>query len=235
MGTRLRPITRQINKHLVPILNKPMVMYPLETLKHLGVTDIMIVSGGGHIGGFADFFGDGSEFGVSLTYRAQKEAGGIAQALFLAKDFVGSNDAVVILGDNIFENDGLQPLYNFQSGVASIYVKDVSDPHRFGVLAPDESGSGWSIEEKPVSPRTSKAVTGLYVYPPEVFDVIPQLSPSKRGELEITDVNNYFLAKNDMVIKEVGGFWGDAGTPESLYRAIKYVAEKEGLDPLTSK
>lgn len=228
-GTRLLPITKQVNKHLVPILNRPMIMYPIETLKHFGITDIMIVSGGGHVGGFADFLGDGSDFDVQLTYRAQKEAGGIAQALGLAEQFVGSDKVVVILGDNVFDNPAIQ-IRDLPKNDAAIFCKQVPNMTRFGVLRQDVPG--FSIVEKPSTILDSDtAVTGLYVYPNDVFSVIKTLKPSPRGELEITDVNNYYLKNVRCQINflKPDAFWSDAGTPESLYKAIKYVAEKQGF------
>lgn len=214
-GTRLRPATYAMNKHMVPILNKPMILYPLETLKSLGITDILIVSGGNHIGAFADFLGDGSEYGVSLTYRVQKEAGGIAQALLLAEGFI-DGPFVVILGDNVFENEGLK-----LGKDATLFVKSVDDPTRFGVYDPETH----LIEEKPVFPPTNLAVTGLYHYPPEVLLYAKTLEPSERGELEITDVNNWCLSYFDVDVVPVPGFWSDAGTPESLARTTAWALQ----------
>lgn len=219
-GTRLLPVTRVINKHMVPILNIPMIMYPLETLKSFGIKDIMIVSGGEHIGSIADFLGDGSEFDVSLTYRVQKEAGGIAQALGLAKDFVCDQKVAVILGDNIFDNNGLTIP---EDSEFALFVKKVNDAFRFGVINDAEN----AIIEKPKGATDGWAVTGLYVYPSEVFDIIPTLKPSARGELEITDVNNYFLSKIEKrTIKRLETFWSDAGTPESLKEVINWAYDK---------
>jgi glucose-1-phosphate thymidylyltransferase len=229
LGTRLQPITRQINKHLVPILNKPMVQYPLETLKAFGVTEILIVTGGGHVGGFAEFFEDGSDYGVNLTYLAQKKAGGIAQALSLAEDFAHGEQITVILGDNIFGHvDTPHPL----STEACIFVTpDVFDKSRFGVYR--IAGGNPQIIEKPNRIMDwDMVVTGLYIYPPDVFDVIRQMKPSARGEYEITDVNDYYLKRHRLAVIPLAAdcFWSDAGVPESLYRAIRYVAKKEGLD-----
>ncbi len=222
-GTRLRPITRVTNKHMVPILNRPMILYPLETLKnYLGVTDILIVSGGEHVGDIAEFLGDGSEFGVTLTYRVQKEAGGIAQALKLAENFSRGEPVAVILGDNIFDNEALGA-FTYTPWMAKFYIKAVEDPQRFGVIA--KINNTYRIFEKPKERISDKAVTGLYIYPPEVFDILPTLLPSERGELEISDVNNYFLAADRFELSEVKGFWSDAGTPESLYRAIVWAQE----------
>lgn len=233
-GTRLLPATKVINKHMVPVLNKPMIMYPLETLKHFGITDIMIVSGGGHIGGIADFLGDGSEFGVLLTYRVQTEAGGIAQALALAKDFVGSDSVTVILGDNIFQNKSLSKKLPEGVGTegAMLFFAEVKDPSRFGVPVfeggspnPFESNI-LKIEEKPKKPKSDLAVTGLYIYPPNVFDIIPKLKPSRRGELEITDVNNWYVKNKKCAYQWFRGFWSDAGTPESLKDVINWAYEQ---------
>ena len=222
-GTRLRPATYLINKHLVPILNKPMVLYPLETLKSLGITDILIVSGGDHIGGFAEFLGDGSAYGVNLTYKVQTEAGGIAQALGLASDFAGGQSVAVILGDNVFDNSTFEGFTPGTLGYAHLFVKKVDDPERFGVLRSVRDDSDFEIIEKPTDPKvTDMAVTGLYIYPNEVFAVVPSLKPSARGELEITDVNNYFIKKRNYNIHEVRGFWSDAGTRESLKKTIDW-------------
>lgn len=219
-GTRLLPATKVVNKHMIPILNKPMILYPLETLKELGCTDIMVVSGGGHIGGIAEFLGDGSDYGVQFTYRVQKEAGGIAQALGLAREFAGDNPIAVILGDNVFDNRNL----SLQIGsmlAAHIWVKEVEDPTRFGVLRTDPKGNIIGIVEKPASKQPGDyAVTGLYVYPPSVFDVIETLVPSARGELEITDVNNHYL--KNCTVHRILDFWSDAGTPESLKEVIDW-------------
>lgn len=232
-GTRLLPATKVINKHMIGILNKPMIMYPLETLKHLGIKDIMIVSGGGHIGGIADFLEDGSEYGVSLTYRVQKDAGGIAQALGLAKDFVGKEAVTVILGDNIFENKSIPK--DLPKGVgkdkAMFFFAEVKDPQRFGVPVfkggtPSFDAELIKIEEKPKKPKCNLSVTGLYIYPPNVFDIIPKLKPSGRGELEITDVNNFYIKSKKCAFKWFTGFWSDCGTPNSLFETTKWIYEK---------
>lgn len=243
MGTRLAPITRSINKHLVPVLNNPMILYPLETLKALGIKDIMIVSGGDHIGGIAEFFGDGSEYGVNLTYRVQKEAGGIAQAIGLAKGFADDNLAV-ILGDNIFDNKGInqQAAINLDRtsslwtgrGTAAIFLARVKDPQRFGVPVFGKKKINGKmvktilkIEEKPKEPKSQYAVTGLYIYPcSELFEVIKNLKPSKRGELEVTDINNYFIKNQRMCAVKLNTFWSDAGTRDSLKRTVNWAYQK---------
>jgi len=215
-GSRLLPATKVVNKHMIPILNKPMIMYPLETLKSLGITDIMIISGGEHIGGIADFLGDGSELGVNLTYRIQREASGIAQALSLAEAFVGDEQFAVILGDNIFDNNIAIPIPQ----KCGIVLKHVDDPRRFGVLTVNNMTGVKKIIEKPkeipASDVPPMAVIGLYFYTSEVFDFIRTLEPSERGELEITDVNNYCLATLPTDIITYEGYWSDAGTVDSL-------------------
>ena len=204
----------------MPVYNRQMIFYPLDTLKRFGLQDILIVSGGNHLGGFIDLLGDGSDYEVNLTYRVQKEAGGIAQALGVAEDFSSNADnVVVILGDNIFENDKLIYTPKLNKEKAAIYVKEVEDAKRFGVLNKDKT----KIIEKPKDPETNLAVTGLYIYPKEVFNIIPTLIPSARGESEITDVNNHFLLKEKCAIINYEGFWSDAGTFESLHNSSEWV------------
>jgi glucose-1-phosphate thymidylyltransferase len=229
-GTRLQPATLTTNKHLLAVLNKPMILYPISTLKRLGVTDILLVTGGNHVGAFADFLGDGSAYGVNITYKVQGEAGGIAQALSLAEDYYSGyrGNVVVILGDNIYDNDAL--FHSFLSGIpvtgltgesAILFVKEVKDAGRFGV-AEIEDGFITNIEEKPEHPKSPYAVTGLYIYPKDVFKILPKLTPSARGELEITDVNNHYVKKGLCSAIKIDGFWSDAGTPDSLYDVIKW-------------
>lgn len=228
-GTRLRPLTSIVNKHLLGVYNKPMVLYPLETLKSLGIKNILIVSGGEHIGWFTEFLGDGSDFGVDLTYKVQKGAGGIAEALGLAKDFAGKDKIMVVLGDNIFDNTKIKVPKNLENKEACVFVtKDVDDMKRFGVLFQSKkSGKRW-ITEKPQDLEESQgAITGLYIYPPDVFDVIETLKPSGRGELEITDVNNHYLNKKLLRDTEFKGFWSDAGTFESLSRASEWARSEK--------
>lgn len=216
-GTRLRPLTLITNKHLLPVYNKPMILYPLETLKSLGIKEILIVSGGEYIGKFTEFLGDGTDFGVSLTYRVQKGAGGIAQALSLAEDFVGEHFAV-ILGDNIFDTPVKPP----QS--CGMVIKEVSDPQRFGVYYEGK------IIEKPKEPQSNKIVTGLYFYTKEIFSFIKNLKPSARGELEITDVNNWCLQNLPTEIIEYDGYWSDAGTFESLFTSSEKIRNNKNDD-----
>jgi glucose-1-phosphate thymidylyltransferase len=222
-GSRLYPLTKVTNKHLLPVYDKPMICYPLEMLIDAGIDEIMIVSGRGHAGHFLELLGSGSEFGVSITYEIQEEAGGIAQALGLAKTWAGKDDISVILGDNVFEDRVREEVDNFESG-ARIFLKDVQDPQRFGV-AEVNGNKVVQIEEKPANPKSNLAVTGLYMYDSRVFDIIRQLKPSGRGELEITDVNNAYIKKGEMRFSVLKGFWSDAGTFESLMRASLMVQE----------
>lgn len=226
-GGRLWPATAVLNKHLIPILNKPMILYPLETLSRVfGVTDVLLVSGGNHVGAFAEFLGDGSAYGVNLTYRVQKEAGGIAQALGLARDFVGAERCVVILGDNIFDNESLAQEIRPPTGQeAYVFLKDIgAEARRFGVAAFGKEGEVVALVEKPADPPSSYAVTGLYSFPPDVFERIAALVPSHRGELEITDLNQGYLAQNRLSAQKIGAFWSDAGTPESLGTVVAWAA-----------
>lgn len=234
-GTRLLPATKITNKHLIPILNKPMIEYPLETLIKLGCKEILVVTGGDHIGDIASYLGDGSDYGVELTYRVQKEAGGIGQAIGLAKGFANGERIAVILGDNIFNNNFIDDdfLKLIDDDNAHLFVKSVFDPSRFGVLYIDPDTGIHRIVEKPKEPESDKAVTGLYIYPSEVFDVIPALKPSDRGELEVTDINNHFIKRNLCVGHDLDGkmgaeaFWSDAGTPKSLHEVINWAFNKK--------
>jgi glucose-1-phosphate thymidylyltransferase len=225
-GSRLYPLTKVTNKHLLPVYNKPMIFYPLETLKKLGINDICIVSGGEHITDFIRLLGSGSEFEVKLTYKVQDGPKGIAHALLQAEEFVKKGEkATVILGDNIFEKVKV-PLNVFSDKNAYIYLKEVEDPERFGVAKLSDSGEVIKILEKPKSPISKFAVTGLYIYPNDVFDFIKTLKPSQRGELEITDVNNWYLKQERLKVVFLDGFWSDAGTFESLLKATLFVANK---------
>lgn len=220
-GSRLYPLTKVTNKHLLPVYDKPMIYYPIQTLINAGIKEIMIVSGKGHAGHFLELLGSGSELGVRLTYEIQEEAGGIAQALGLAEDFADNSPVTMILGDNIFQDNIIDSVKSFTSG-AKIFLKEVSDAHRFGVAEIDGNRI-ISIEEKPKIPKSSLAVTGLYIYDSRVFEIIRNLKPSGRGELEITDVNNAYVRMSEMEYSILEGFWSDAGTFESLFRASELV------------
>jgi|SRR3989344_8888445 len=223
-GSRMLPCTKVTNKHLLPVYDKPMIYYPLQTLIDAGIKEILIVSGPGHAGDFLNLLGSGKEFGVRLTFEIQDEAGGIAQALGLAEKFAGKDPVTVILGDNIFEDDMKSHIQSF-SGGAKIFLKEVHDPERFGV-AELKGEKVLGIEEKPKKPKSNWAVTGLYIYDNDVFKIIKTLKPSGRGELEITDVNNYYVKKGTMHAAVFKGFWSDAGTFDSLLRASQLVKEK---------
>lgn len=222
-GSRLYPLTKVTNKHLLPVYDKPMIYYPLQTLIAAGIKDIMIVSGRGHVGHFLELLGSGKEFGVRLTYEIQEGAGGIAEALGLAESWAGTDNVAVILGDNIFQDDIRKDVESFEGG-AKIFLKEVPDAHRFGV-AEVKGNRVLGIEEKPKKPKSNLAVTGLYLYDAGVFEVIKTLKPSGRGELEITDVNNAYIRRGAMEFSVLKGFWSDAGTFESLLRASVMVRD----------
>lgn len=222
-GSRLYPLTKVTNKHLLPVYDKPMIYYPLQTLVAAGIKDIMIVSGRGHVGHFLELLGSGKEFGVRLTYEIQEGAGGIAEALGLAESWAGTDNVAVILGDNIFQDDIRKDVESFEGG-AKIFLKEVTDAHRFGV-AEVKGNRVLGIEEKPKKPKSNLAVTGLYLYDAGVFEVIKTLKPSGRGELEITDVNNAYIRRGAMEFAALKGFWSDAGTFESLLRASVMVRD----------
>lgn len=222
-GSRLYPLTKVTNKHLLPVYDKPMIYYPLFTLINSGIEDIMIVSGQGHAGHFLELLGSGYDFNINLTYEIQKRAGGIAQALSLAEKWVGDDNVAVILGDNIFQDIIEEEVQSFSTG-AKIFLKEVNDAHRFGVADISEE-KVISIEEKPKNPKSDYAVTGLYLYDSDVFSIIKKLNPSVRGELEITDVNNQYISKGMMQYSILGGYWSDAGTFQSLMRASNLVQQ----------
>lgn len=219
-GTRLEPMTKVTNKHLLPVYDKPMIFYPIETLVRAGVKDIRILTGNESAGDFIDLLGNGEDFGASFTYKTQKGAGGIAEALKLNKDHVGNDPFVVILGDNIFLSDISDEVkdYDENHGHAVVFLKEVDRPERFGV-ATVEDGYIRKIVEKPQIPESKFAVTGLYFYNASVWNIIQLLKPSHRGELEITDVNNWYIKNSCLKYKVVKDFWSDAGTVESLYFA----------------
>jgi glucose-1-phosphate thymidylyltransferase len=222
MGTRLMPCSLVTNKHLLPVYNKPMVYYPLMVLLKAGIKDILIVSGPEHAGHFLNVLRSGKEFGVKFSYAIQEKAGGIAEALGIAEEFAEGESIAVILGDNIFEDRF--DFSDFKEG-GRIYVKEVSDPRRFGVVEFD-GDRVTNIVEKPENPKTNYAVTGLFLYDNKVFDIIKTLKPSGRGELEITDVNNKYINDGKLDAKMVENFWSDAGTFESLHKASVYVKSK---------
>lgn len=222
-GTRLKPLTNITNKHLLPVYNKSMIMYPLNTLKNAGIKSILIITGPEYAGDFMRLLGSGKDHGIELTYKIQDEAGGIAQALGLARDFAHNDSVAVILGDNIYEDNF--NLLDFKEG-AKIFLKEVPDANRFGV-AEIKGDKIINVEEKPKAPKSKLAVTGLYLYDNNVFSIIKTLKPSGRGELEITDVNNAYIKESKMKFEILKGFWSDAGTFPSLHRASQFIREKE--------
>jgi glucose-1-phosphate thymidylyltransferase len=225
-GSRLYPCTKVTNKHLLPIGEMPMIFYPIKKLVGAGITDILIVTGTEHMGDFISLMGSGTDFGCKLTYRVQDEAGGIAQALSLAERFVVNDPMCVVLGDNIFYEPITTIISSFLSDTsrAHLVLKEVQDPERFGV-ATISGNTITNIVEKPTSPSSPLAVTGIYCYPPDVFNIIRDLRPSARGELEITDVNNTYLASGRLTHSLFQNYWSDAGTFPSLAKANELVRE----------
>lgn len=225
-GSRLFPLTKVTNKHLLPVGKYPMIFHCVSKLKQSSITDILIVTGKEHMGDVVNLLGSGREMGVSFTYKVQDEAGGIAQALGLAEHFVGSDQMVVILGDNVFADDISPYVSNFinQQKGAKILIQEVPDPNRFGV--PEIEGERIvSIEEKPQNPKSNYAVTGIYMFDHKVFDIVKTLKPSARGELEITDVNNAYIERGELTFDVLKGWWTDAGTHASLARANELAQE----------
>ena len=229
-GSRLRPLTKVTNKHLLPVGQKPMIYYPIERLTGIGIEEILIVTGIEHMGDVVGLLGSGKAFGCRFTYKVQDEAGGIAQALALAENFADDHPTTVILGDNIFRANLKVYADKFiaQKVGAKILLKEVENPQRFGV-AELADGKVIGIEEKPEQPKSNHAVTGIYFYDSHVFDIIRSLKPSARGELEITHVNEAYIAKDQLSYDIIDGWWTDAGTFESLSRANELVAEEPPL------
>jgi glucose-1-phosphate thymidylyltransferase len=227
LGTRLHPLTKITNKHLLPVHDKPMIFYPIQTLINAGIRDILIVTGGNNAGDFLRLLGNGKDFGLKhVNYTYQEGEGGIAAALRLAEYFADGEKICVVLGDNIIEKNICKAVQSFtqQSEGAKILLKEVPDPHRFGVPI-IENGRITGIEEKPKAPRSQFAVVGVYLYDPGVFRIIQTLKPSARGELEITDVNNEYIRRGNLTYDILDGWWTDAGTFESLLRASNMVAQ----------
>lgn len=226
-GSRLRPLTNLINKHLLPVGDRPMISHAIDKLKEAGIADIMLITGRASAGWFTSYLGSGSDEDVSITYRIQEEAGGIAQALSLAKPFIGADEKfVVLLGDNLYE-EPLRPhldAFRGQPRGALVLLKQVEDPHRYGVPVFDAAGERiMRIEEKPASPASDYCVTGIYMYGADVFERIAAIRPSARGELEITDVNNAYAAGGQLAHRFMSGWWTDAGTFDSLHEASSLV------------
>jgi len=229
LGTRLYPLTHATSKQLLPVYDKPMIYYPIQSLVRAGIDDIMVVTGGPHAGDFIRVLKNGRDFGIRhLEYTYQDNpSGGLADGLRLAEEFVDGDSVAFILGDNTTDADISAAVERFKSG-ATVFLKEVPDPQRFGcpVFAPDDATRITHIEEKPAQPQSRYAVTGLYLYDTRVFSYLPTLTPSPRGQLEITDVNNCYLRDNALHWEELDGFWSDAGTFESLFEASAYWARK---------
>ncbi len=234
LGTRLFPLTKITNKHLLPVYGKPMVYYPLATLVEAGIKDIMIVTGGNNAGDFLRLLGNGREFGLKhLNYTFQEKEGGIAEAAGLAQHFVGDDKVAIILGDNILEGSikGAVDAFENQEKGGKVFLKEVEDPSQYGV-AEIEGEKIVGIVEKPEKPESNFAVIGVYLYDNAVFDIIKNLTPSKRGELEITDVNNAYIQKGQMTYEVFKGWWGDAGASiDALFLANKHIREGEISSP----
>ncbi len=227
-GSRLFPSTKVTNKHLLPVFDRPMIHYPVQTLKDSGVRDILIITSATNAGDFLRLMGSGNDLGVNLTYKVQDGSGGIAQALSLAESFAGNDSIAMMLADNIFESDFAEDVMNFRSG-ARIFVKKVDDPERFGVVEIDEVGLVRSIEEKPTLPKADTVQSGFFLYDSNVFNLIREIQPSDRGELEITDVNKLYLERGELSASIIHGMWCDAGTHESLLEAS--ILAQEAFDP----
>ncbi|MFW6033394.1 MAG: sugar phosphate nucleotidyltransferase [Phycisphaeraceae bacterium] len=229
LGTRLRPLTLVTNKHLLPVYDRPMIYYPIQTLLEAGIDEILIVTGGEHAGDFLKLLKNGKQLGVKhLAYAYQEGEGGIADALKLAEEFADGQKICVILGDNLIQRDIKKATGEFftQKSGAKLLLKEVHDPQRFGVVRFDDEGEVAEIVEKPQDPPSNLAVTGIYFYDSDVFEICRTLQPSARGELEITDVNNAYLQRGDLTHEVLDGWWTDAGTFESLYRASTLVREQ---------
>lgn len=233
LGTRLYPLTHVTNKHLLPVYDKPMIYYPIQTLVNAGVTEIMIVTSGPHVGDFLGVLKNGKELGVThLEYMYQeKPDGGIADALALCEDFADGENIAVILGDNTTDEDISSQVASFTGG-GLVFLKEVPDPERFGVpeFDPEDKSKIIRIIEKPSNPPSNYSVTGIYFYDAKVFDYVREIEPSERGQLEITDVNNCYVNAGEMRWAELTGFWSDAGTFDSLFIANKFWAGKQGQE-----
>lgn len=226
-GTRLSPLTKVTSKQLLPIYNKPMIYYPLQTLIDGGIKEILIITAPERAGDFLRLLGSGKELGIKCTYEIQDSPDGLAQAFIIGENFIGDDNVALILGDNIFEDNFSEPIKNFKSG-GHVFAKQVDDPERFGVVAFDDDNRATKIIEKPKEFLSDFAVTGLYLYDNRVIEIAKNLKPSDRGELEITDVNNVYLQKGELTVSTVEGSWLDAGTFDSLLEANLLIARKEG-------
>jgi len=217
-ATRLRPCTKVTSKSLLPIYDRPMIYYPLNTLLKAGITEILIIVGPEHAGHYLNLLGSGSEFGARFAYEIQDKPRGLADAFILGEAFIGDDDVAMILGDNIFADDLSSDIKSFKTG-AKIFAKIVPDPERFGVVEIDAQGKALSIEEKPTQPKSNFCITGLYLYDNRVVEVAKTVKPSARGELEITDLHNWYLKRGELEVAQINNEWIDAGTFDSLLEA----------------
>jgi len=224
-GTRLYPLTKVTSKQLLPVYNKPMINYPLETLIKAGIKDILIIVAPDHAGDFLKCLGSGKEYGCHFTYEIQDKPEGIAQAFLIGEDFIDNDNVTLILGDNLYEDDFSEAIQTFEEG-GRIFAKKVFDPQRFGVVEFDENNRAISIEEKPQIPKSDYSVTGLYIYDSTVVEKVKSLAFSNRGELEITDINNLYLKEGKLDVAFVQGRWFDTGTFESMHEAISFARDR---------
>lgn len=226
-ATRLRPLTKITSKQLLPVYNKPMIFYPIETLVKSGITEILIIIAPEYAGHFLNLLGSGKDFGAKFSYEIQDEPRGLADAFKIGSNFIGNDNVTMILGDNIFDYDFTDSIKSFKGG-AKIFAKKVSDPERFGVVEFDENKKVLSIVEKPTQPKSSYAAVGIYIYDNNVISYAHNLQPSTRGEIEITDINNEYLKQGKLQVDIIDGIWEDAGTFDSLLAANLYWAKKNG-------
>lgn len=224
-ATRLRPLTKITSKQLLPVYDKPMIFYPIETLVKAGIKDILIIIAPDYSGQFLNLLGSGKDFGAKFSYAIQEEPRGLADAFIIGEDFIKKDNVTLILGDNIFEHDFSSQIKKFKEG-AMVFAKKVHDPERFGVVEFDENMKALSIEEKPKKPKSNYAVVGIYSYDNRVIEHAKNLKPSDRGEIEITDLNNVYLKKNALKVNIIEGMWEDAGTFDSLLRVNNFMAQK---------
>lgn len=224
-ATRLRPLTKITSKQLLPVYNKPMIYYPIETLVKSGIKNILIIIAPEYAGHFLNLLGSGKDFGAKFTYEIQDEPRGLADAFIVGEEFIGNSSVTMILGDNIFDYDFSKSIRSFKSG-GKIFVKQVPDPERYGVIEFNQQNKVVSIEEKPKTPKSNYASVGLYIYDNRVIQYAKETMPSQRGELEITELHKRYLANNELEVEVINGFWEDAGTFDSLLSANNYMADK---------
>ena len=224
-ATRLRPLTKITSKQLLPVYNKPMIFYPLETLLKAGIKDILIIVAPDYAGHFLNLLGSGRDFGANFTYEVQEEPRGLADAYKVGKRFIGNDSVTMVLGDNIFDYDFAQDIANFEKG-GHIFAIKVPDPERYGIVEFNDEGKVLSIEEKPEQPKSDYAIPGMYIFDNRVTQFVNEVEPSARGELEITELHNKYLSLGELRVTPIDCWWEDAGTFDSLFRANKYWAKK---------